>query len=68
MEGLAVLAIVLLVYWTPTLVAHNRKVSNTASIAVINLFLGWTLIGWVVALALAYRDPASSAVSATREP
>ncbi|MEJ6011450.1 superinfection immunity protein [Novosphingobium aquae] len=39
-------------YLLPTAIAYGRK-HNTASICVINLFLGWTLIGWVIALAMA---------------
>ena len=35
---------------------HQRKVTNLGSIAVINVFLGWTLVGWVVALAMAVRS------------
>lgn len=42
-------------YFVPTIVAVVRKVTNQGSVAVINLFLGWTLIGWVVALAMACR-------------
>jgi TRAP-type mannitol/chloroaromatic compound transport system permease small subunit len=42
-------------YFIPTIVAVTRKVTNQASVAVINVFLGWTLIGWVVALAMACR-------------
>jgi len=38
---------------TITIVALMRKVPNQGSIAVINIFLGWTVIGWVVALAMA---------------
>ncbi|MGH3428161.1 MAG: superinfection immunity protein [Bryobacteraceae bacterium] len=41
-------------YFTPTIVAFGRK-HETASVLVINLFLGWTFIGWVVALAMAVR-------------
>ena len=29
---------------------------TSGSIAVINLFLGWTLVGWVVALAMSFKD------------
>jgi hypothetical protein len=32
-----------------------RKVKHQGSVVVINLFLGWTFIGWVVALAMACR-------------
>jgi hypothetical protein len=31
-------------------------VPNLGSVAVINTFLGWTFIGWVVALAMAARS------------
>lgn len=40
-------------YFLPTAIALGRSHHLLASIFVINLFLGWTLIGWVVALALA---------------
>lgn len=39
--------------WTPTIVAVIRKMPNVGSIVVINFFLGWTCIGWVVTLAMA---------------
>lgn len=42
-------------YFVPTIVAVIRKVTNQGSIAVVNVFLGWTLIGWIVALAMACR-------------
>ncbi len=47
--------IVIGAYFLPTIVAVARKVTNQGSVAVINFFLGWTLIGWVVALAMACR-------------
>lgn len=40
-------------YFLPTIVAVYADAPNTASIAVINVFLGWTFIGWVVSLAMA---------------
>jgi hypothetical protein len=42
-------------YFLPTIVAVARKVTNQGSVAVINVFLGWSLVGWVVALAMACR-------------
>jgi uncharacterized membrane protein HdeD (DUF308 family) len=55
----AALAIILgtLIYRVPALAARQRHAPNTGSIAVINVLLGWTVIGWVVALAMALRDP-----------
>lgn len=37
-------------YFLPALVASNRRHHQTAAITVLNLFLGWTLLGWVAAL------------------
>lgn len=48
----AVLVSVLSVFYLlPAGIAIGRSRTNTGVIFVINLFLGWTLIGWVVALA-----------------
>lgn len=41
-------------YFAPTITAYQRKTKNKAQVAVINVFLGWTLIGWVIALAMSY--------------
>jgi cytochrome c biogenesis protein CcdA len=37
-------------YLLPTIVARNRRVANSAGIVLLNIFLGWTLLGWVGAL------------------
>lgn len=39
-------------YFVPSLIAGQRKHPQRNSISAINIFLGWTLIGWVVALAM----------------
>lgn len=46
-----VLIVSFVIYFLPTIIASKKSVGN--SVLVINLFLGWTLIGWVVALAMA---------------
>lgn len=48
---LAFVAVV--VYFVPSLIAAFRHVRNFGTIIVVNLFFGWTVIGWVVALAIA---------------
>jgi len=48
--GIFVLPIALALYFLPSIIAGVRDHRNGASIAVLNLFLGWTFIGWVVAL------------------
>ena len=42
-------------YLAPTIVAWIRH-HQTGMVAIINVFLGWTIIGWVVALAIACGD------------
>jgi hypothetical protein len=43
-------------YFVPTIVALARRgAANTGAIGVINIFLGWSLIGWIVALVMACR-------------
>jgi hypothetical protein len=42
-------------YFLPTYEAFTRKHTNLTSILLINLLLGWSLIGWVVALIWAMR-------------
>ena len=54
--ALIVLLVGVSLYFVPTIVGVIRKVPNVGSVVVINLFLGWTLIGWVVALAMAARS------------
>jgi len=43
-------------YLLPTGVAMLRRARNVGSVAVLNTLLGWTLVGYVVALALSVRS------------
>jgi hypothetical protein len=48
-----------LLYFIPAIVAYNRVHRQTTPIFVLNLFLGWTLVGWVVALCWAFTTDVS---------
>lgn len=39
-----------LIYFLPTIVALSRGHLSALAIFLLNLFLGWTLIGWLLAL------------------
>ena len=39
-----------LLYMLPTIIAVVQQRTNTGAIAALNVLLGWTFIGWVVAL------------------
>lgn len=51
------LALAAVGYFLPTLIAGIRSVPNKGSVVVLNIFLGWTLLGWVASLAMACRSP-----------
>ena len=42
-----------ILYFLPTIMAYWSRLKRRGGILVINLFLGWTLIGWILALAWA---------------
>jgi hypothetical protein len=45
-----VLIIVVVPYFLPTIIARNCKHKNLAAIFCLNLFTGWTGLGWVLSL------------------
>lgn len=49
-------AIGLVIYFIPTFVAHNRQHKQQSSIVILNVFLGWTFVGWVIALIWAVKE------------
>lgn len=52
LEVLEILLIVLIfaIYFLPTLISFLRQHKNKLAIFLLNLFLGWTVLGWVVSL------------------
>ena len=55
-------------YLLPVLIGCARRVPGIGAVAVIDILLGWTLIGWAAALAMALRPvtPAGPAVQAVQ--
>ncbi len=49
-----VLMLGVLLYLLPSIVAQLRRHKNNNSICILNIFLGWTFLGWVVALSWAF--------------
>lgn len=43
--------ILLSLYFLPTIVALLREHNNGVPIFVLNLFLGWTIVVWIICLA-----------------
>ena len=55
-------------YFCPTIIAVSRDHTNKTSIIVLNLFLGWTVIGWVGALVWAYSAKPEGLAQVTAMP
>jgi hypothetical protein len=67
MEAVGAIFILLLVaafYFLPTILGMLRHKRNSLAIFALNLLLGWTLIGWIIALVwgLTADAPASQVV------
>lgn len=50
LDGLLVLGLLIALYFLPAIIAARRGHRNRTPILLLNLFLGWTVIGWVGAL------------------
>ena len=51
-----VLVALIAVYWAPTYLAWELQCEHFWHVALVNLLVGWTFIGWVVAAVMALRD------------
>lgn len=46
--------LVIALYMLPTLFAMARSHANTTPILIVNIFFGWTILGWIICLAWAF--------------
>lgn len=60
------LFVVALLYFVPAVIA--RKKHNASAVFMVNLFFGWTLIGWVIALVMAVSNPPTVVVQQIASP
>lgn len=54
--GLIVIIILLGIYLLPTIIAFSRGHASKLAIALINIFLGWLLLSWFIALIWSLAD------------
>jgi hypothetical protein len=52
------LLILAVLYFIPAIVAFRRQHPNATPIMVLNICLGWTILGWVAALVWSLMNPA----------
>lgn len=53
-------------YFLPSIIAWNKK--DSGAIIAINLFLGWTFIGWIIALIWALTSPPALSFIVVQQP
>lgn len=68
MDGLILLVAIVALYFVPTIIAASRKHHNTAAIFLLNFFLGWTVLGWIVSIVWSATAIAPSTVTPGASP
>ena len=61
------LVVSFILYFLPTLVADSRDVEGAGGVFAINFLVGWTFVGWLVALVMAFTKPKKGARDAEIE-
>jgi cytochrome c biogenesis protein CcdA len=54
--ALLILGLVITLYFLPSIVAYNKKKKNREAIGILNLLLGWTIVGWIASLVWAATE------------
>ena len=54
------LFIALAVYFIPVVIAYVRRHKNILAITLMNIFVGWTFIGWLAALLWSFNSDVES--------
>ena len=64
MISFSFVAVLLALYFAPTIAAMRRRNRNTLAVFAVNLLFGWTLVAWAGALVWAVFD--ENEVAATK--
>lgn len=60
LTALLVIAMIIALYFLPSIVARRSRHPQTTAIYVLNALFGWTLIGWGIALIWAFTTTKES--------
>lgn|SRR3989338_2070072 len=63
-EPLSTIATIGTLYFLPSIIAGMKRKENAISILILNIFLGWTILGWIGALIWAYTGTPSPRAAA----
>ncbi len=69
-KGGVMIVVLVLLYGLPTMLAWTRRSRRRWTITAINLLLGWTILGWIVAMVMtyAYEPPPDGEVDVPHHP
>ena len=62
---LIIYGLIITLYFMPTIIAVRKKHASKIGLFFLNLFLGWTLLGWVVAFVWAFSSPRNIIINNT---
>ena len=63
MEVLILLVLIGLMYFCPTIIAAARGHHSKGGIIALNILLGWTILGWIIALIWSFTNPGGREVT-----
>jgi hypothetical protein len=61
-SGLIAIAIILALYFLPSIIAARRNHLNRVAIYALNFFLGWSVIAWILCLVWALSNSSPQVV------
>jgi hypothetical protein len=53
-QGLVVVMLCLFLYFLPSVISFKRHVRSRVQVLILNLVLGWSLLGWFIVLVWAF--------------
>jgi len=67
LAGIVIVTFSILVYFLPGLIASRRNHKNMIPVFLLNLFFGWTFLGWIIALIWSFSANTSKPKSSDNE-
>ena len=55
-QELLLVLLLLMPYFIPSFIAVSRHHRNKTAIIVLNIFVGWSVIGWIIALVWSFTN------------
>jgi cytochrome c biogenesis protein CcdA len=67
MEAFVFVIFIAAIYFIPSIVAISRDHPSKGAVIILNILLGWTFIGWVVAIVWSFTNPNQVVVQSNQQ-